>query len=104
MSIENENGNLAKPMSGAVREFEIWVEGYSATGEHGTAQMIGKGTGNDFNEAVKDYMKKIPQHGIEENGRDRYITEDAYLNRISNWNIWACNLFDNESDSRKSFG
>ena len=75
---------------GAVREFEIWMEGYAATGEHGTAHMIGKGFGSTFDEAVKDYMSKNPKHGIEENGRSRYISEDAYKNRRSNWNIWAC--------------
>lgn len=31
-------------------------------------------------------------------------SEDAYKNRRSSWNIWACNLFDNEADARKSFG
>ena len=55
-------------------------------------------------EAVKDYMSKHTNHGIEENGRNRYMSEDAYNNRRSNWNIWACNLFDNEADARKSFG
>jgi hypothetical protein len=104
MSKENENGNFAKPMLGAVREFEIWMEGYAAMGEHGTAQMIGKGFGSTFDEAVKDYMSKNPNHGIGENGKNRYISEDAYKNRRSNWNIWACNLFDNEADARKSFG
>ena len=100
----HENGNNANTLLGAVREFEIWMEGYAATGEHGTAQMIGKGFGSTFDEAVKDYMSKNPKHGIEENGRNRYISEDAYKNRRSNWNIWACSLFDNEADARKSFG
>lgn len=91
-------------MSETTQEFEIWMEGYSATGEHGPAQLIGKGFGNTFDEAVKDYMSKDPKHGISENERDRYTTEQAYQNRPSNWNIWACNLFDNESDARKAFG
>jgi hypothetical protein len=103
-AINHENGNFAKPMLSALREFEIWMEGYAATCEHGTAQMIGKGFGSTFDEAVKDYMSKNPNHGIEENGKNRYISEDAYKNRRSNWNIWACSLFDNEADARKSFG
>ncbi len=84
--------------------FEIWVEGYAATGEHGTAQMIGTGTGDTFDEAVQDYMKWNPKHGIKENGRGRYVSDEAYKNRRSNWNIWGCNLYDNEADARKSFG
>jgi hypothetical protein len=82
----DEKGNL-------IREFEIWMEGYIATGESGTAKMIGKGTGRTFDEAIMDYMTKNPNHGIEKNTRGR-----------SNWAIWACCLFDNETDARKSFG
>jgi hypothetical protein len=104
MSNEEENSNNANTLLGAVREFEIWAEGYAATGENGTAQMIGKGFGSTFDEAVKDYMSKNPNHGIEENGRNRYISEYGYKNRRSSWNIWACSLFDNEADARKSFG
>ncbi len=100
----SESSNNTNTLLGAVREFEIWMEGYAATGEHGTAHMIGKGFGSTFDEAVKDYMSKNPKHGIEENGRSRYISEDAYKNRRSNWNIWACSLFDNETDARKLFG
>jgi hypothetical protein len=86
------------------QEFEIWMEGYIATDEQGTAQMIGTGFGNTFDEAIQDYMSKNPKHGIQVNGRSRYISEEAYQNRRSNWNIWACNLFDNEMDARKLFG
>jgi hypothetical protein len=84
--------------------YEIWMEGYSATGEYGTASKIGTGTGNTFDEAVLDYMKKNPDHGIKRNTRERYISDKAYEERRSNWNIWACSLFDNEKDARKSFG
>lgn len=87
-----------------MKKFEIWMEGYAATGEHGTAQKIGEGTGENFDDAVKDYMSKNPKHGISENKRARYLTEEGYTKRKSNWNIWACDLFDNESDARKSFG
>jgi len=87
-----------------VREFEIWMEGYAATGEYDGAQMIGTGFGRTFDEAVTDYMSKNPESGIEMNGRGRYVSELAYQNRRSNWNIWACNLFDNEIDARKGFG
>ena len=84
--------------------FEIWMEGYSATGERGVAQMIGKGEGETFDDAVKDYMSKNPKHGIEENKRTSYRTQEYYDNRDSNWNIWACNLYDNHADAAKAFG
>jgi hypothetical protein len=85
-------------------EIEIWMEGFTATDQYSKANMIGKGFGNSFDEAVKDYMSKNPEHGIRENNRDRYMSEEYYQKRRSNWNIWGCNLFDNESDARKSFG
>ena len=87
-----------------MKEFEIWIEGYAATGEHAGASLVGKGNGETFDEAVLDYMSKNTNHGIEENGRNRYMSDEAYKNRRSNWNIWACSLFDNEADARKSFG
>lgn len=104
MKNEEQNSNNANTLLGAVREFEIWMEGYAATGEQGIAQMIGKGFGSTFDDAVKDYMSKNIEHGIEENGGNSYISEDAYKKRRSNWNIWACSLFDNDADARKSFG
>lgn len=87
-----------------LKTFEIWMEGYAATGESGTAQKIGEGEGETFDEAVRDYMLKNPKHGIEWNDSRRYSTDEAYMNRRSHWNIWACNLYDNEADARKAFG
>jgi len=87
-----------------MRTFDIWMEGYRATGESSGAQMVGTGEGETFDDAVKDYMSKNPKHGIEENGKNRYRTEEAYENRKSNWNIWACDLYDNQGDAAKAFG
>ncbi len=87
-----------------MKTFQIWMEGYAATGERGTANMIGTGQGETFDDAVRDYMARTPKHGIEENGRNRYINESAYQRRPSNWNIWGCNLYDNEAEARKTFG
>lgn len=80
------------------------MEGYAATGESGTAQKIGTGEGETFDEAVRDFMSKNPGKGIEWNDSRRYATDEDYMNRRSHWNIWACNLYDNEADARKSFG
>lgn len=88
----------------AMKKFEIWMEGYAATGESCGATRIGVGAGNTFDEAVEDYMSKTPEHGIERNTRERYLTDRGYSERRSNWNIWACNLFDNEDDAREAFG
>lgn len=88
-----------------MKTFQIWMEGYIATGESGRAQMIGTGKGETFNDAVKDFMKENPtDHRIQENTRKRYTTQEAYDTRDSNWNIWACDLYDNHADAAKAFG
>jgi len=92
------------------KEFEIWMEGYAATGEHSPANLIGKSKGKTFEEACDNFrysedilgwnkeviVKKGSPLGLDKNpdGTNRY-------NRPS---IWACRLWDNEADARKSFG
>lgn len=87
-----------------MKEFEIWMEGYRASGESGGAQLVGKGIGETFDDAVMDYMSKHQKHGIEKETPNGYMSLEHYNNRRSNWNIWACKLFDNENDARKSYG
>lgn len=89
---------------GTMKKFEIWAEGYAATGEHQVASKIGEGFGETFDDAVRDYMSKNPNHGIKENTMNRYVSNESYQSRRSNWHIWACELFDNETDARKAFG
>ncbi len=93
--------NLGKPIdntfkkeSSNLQEFEIWMEGYAATGQSGTARLIGKGKGVNFDEAVRDYMSRTPGNGIEQ----RLVKEKII------WSIWACSLYNNEKDARKAFG
>ena len=87
-----------------MKEYEIWVEGYIATGESGVAQKLGSAMGNNFDEAVENYINVTPNTNIEANTRNKYISNEAYINKNSNWNIWACNIYDNEVDARKAFG
>lgn len=73
------------------REFQIWAEGYQATGEHGEARLVGTQKAYSFHDACTMY----------------YETQDASAKAY--WNpdrtaIWGCRLFDNEVDARKSFG
>lgn len=87
-----------------MKRFDIWMEGYAATGQSSGAQRVGYGQGKNFDEAVKDYMANTPKHGIEENSRKRYRSDEHYKKRDSNWNIWACDLYDNHADAAKAFG
>ncbi len=67
----------------------IWMEGYAATGEWGTAHLLGVFEATDFDDAVKQYS---------------YTTESKIDYRGGEYSFWGCRLFDNEADARKSFG
>lgn len=77
-------------------KYQIWCEGYAATGEHGDASLIGEAEGASFDEAVDAF---IAQH------------KDKYPDRAHCWTghgsgaaYWACRVFDTEAGARKSFG
>lgn len=86
------------------KEYSIWMEGFSATGQQQGAQLIGQVEASSFDEAVQIYIERNPTAKIELNKRNKYISDEYYDKRCSNWNIWGCNLFDNELDARKSYG
>lgn len=72
--------------------FEIWAEGYRATGESGDATYLGTSEGESFDEAVKLY-------------KDRNPSEAHLLSRNGGyWTYWACRLYDNEQQARLSYG
>lgn len=74
-----------------MKKFKIWMEGYAATGESGSAHYIGSAEGETFEEACKNYRDK----------EGKPLGLDKHYHYPS---IWACRLFDNEQDARKSFG
>lgn len=80
-----------------MKQWEIWMEGYMATEEHSQAQFLGEYPGETFDDAVKAYA--------DEEIRDTGKT-NVEFNRFGQGEhaIWACRLFDNEKDARKSFG
>lgn len=86
----------------AKREYEIWIEGYAATGEHSTASYIGKGFGETFEEAVINF--RYPDDGEPINLDKDENQPDGFRRYGGRLCSWACGYFDNESDARKSFG
>ena len=71
-------------------KYEVWNEGYSATGESGTAQFLGVHEVDTFKEACKKAL----------------IANDwemEYYNEKTN-TYWGCSFYDNETDARKNFG
>jgi len=78
------------------RKFQIWTEGYAATGEHGDASLMGEAEGATFDEAVDAFIAKHK----EQNPNDAHHWKGSGRNAA----FWACRVFDNEADARKSFG
>jgi hypothetical protein len=117
-----------------LKEYEIWIEGYSATGEHSPASFIGRARGKNFDEACENFeypedlknpyyfggpgqVEYFHRKGDKLNldkDHDGNLRRGAYRGEAGpgteraklkgNYSIWACQLFDNEADARKSFG
>lgn len=82
------------PQTPVVKEFQIWVEGYSCTGEHQGAKFLGTSEGTDFNAAVRKFIFK-----------DNLDFDDIKYNEDGGfWTRWGCRLHDNEKDARRAFG
>lgn len=74
--------------------WEIWAEGFAATGESGSASRLGFGTGETFSEAVEGLVKILPEK------------EAALFNKREDgsWDYWGCRLFPDQASASKSFG
>jgi hypothetical protein len=69
-----------------MRTFQIWSEGYRATGQNATANRHGVMTGENFREACLNFFK-----------------ENKYYDAQKN-TYWGCRLFPDEHAARQSFG
>lgn len=77
------------------KEFEIWIEGYKATGESAKASLVSKETAFSFHEAVQQYVNSL------EPDQAKYWN---YSKEHNVWTMWGCRAFDNETEARKAFG
>ncbi len=69
--------------------FEVWSEGYNASGSSGGAAHHGTVTASSFRAAC-DKVFSGPKHRA-----------DYDAKRLT---LWGCKLFDNERDARESYG
>jgi len=73
-----------------MKKFEIWIEGYSCTGESAGAKLLGVQRGKNFKDACQKFMQKFDpknkQYDVERN------------------TYWSCELFDNVFDAKEKFG
>lgn len=70
--------------------YEIWSEGYVATGESGGATMHGTISGDSFPDACSRYAKANPEFA-------KYFDAERLT-------YWGCRLFDSQDEAVKSFG
>jgi len=70
--------------------YQIWSEGFIATGDYGTAVYHGTGYGDTFKEACKQFARN-------------YKEFENYYDEKSN-TYWGCRLYPNEDKARKTYG
>lgn len=76
--------------TGELQEFQIWSEGYKATGEHGRAMLHNVVIAASFKEAC-----------------DKLAERDANFKAFydpERMTYWGCRLYDNSTDARRSHG
>ena len=71
------------------KPFNIYVEGYRATGEHGKAFLLYESFGESLEEAINN---------LPDSKREKIEYYGAY------YQYWGCRLFDNLLDAQKMFG
>lgn len=88
-----------------MKYYHIWMEGYVATGQSSKAQCLTDRPilAENFDKAVEKYAEETGTQ-VDKNTRSRYRTSKAFKERKSNWSIWGCDLFPDETSARKAFG
>lgn len=69
--------------------YQVWAEGYAATGESGKATFFGEVDAPSFAAACAKVFDK-PHHSA-------YFNAEALT-------YWGCHLFDNEKAARRAYG
>lgn len=75
--------------------WDVWAEGYAATGEHGTATFLGQKQAATFEEACRLLHQELGEKKV---GSYTPPTEGRPPM------FWGCRLFDNEAQARESYG
>jgi len=73
-----------------VNTYDVWMEGFRATGNESRASKVGQADGTSFEEACKTLLT------------DGHSMSNLYdPNRNT---VWGCRLFRTEGEARASFG
>lgn len=90
-----------------LKEYEVWMSGYAATGEHATATLLGKVLARNFAQACDiiecrnhlAWIEKVNQPDYKE-----YNPPSTWSYNPSELTDWACPLYWSEKLARRSFG
>lgn len=90
-----------------LKEYEVWIEGYVATGERAEASLIGKAKARNFAQACHIVMCKWKLENIQE---ENSLKEGEWCDP-ARWDydphtlrFWNCSLYWSEDMARKTFG
>ena len=88
------------------KQYDVWMEGYIATGESEKAKKVGSASARNFGEACHKVMCRYYLEHLVKAEKD----EDMQY-AVGRWDYdpyklsyWERLLFDNERDARRSFG
>jgi hypothetical protein len=90
-----------------LKEYEVWCEGYAATGEHGTAHLYGKVMARNFAQACDIIMcKKLLDYeeGCNAPDNQQYYGPHHWSYDTNRLSVWGCSLYPREDWARLSFG
>ena len=73
--------------------YDIYEEGYAATGESRGAIYLGQGEGETFLDACKNYIEKTGYGEIKQYSNGEYYASN-----------WACRWFPTLEEAQKYFG
>jgi hypothetical protein len=88
-------------------EYEVWIEGFSATGQSEPAHLMGKAMARNFAQACHIVMCKAHLKFMEEENLPNYTeysTSGSWDYSPQELSFWGCRLFWSEELARKSFG
>lgn len=90
-----------------LKEYEVWMTGYAATGESAGAHLVGKAKARNFAQAChivmcEDLLKDVRKENSPD--YDKYCAPGRWDYDPSRLSYWGCELFWSEELARKSFG
>jgi len=80
-----------------LKNYQVWMEGFAVTGQQAQAHLVGKIGAESFDEAcIKLLGDSLDKDDKKSDGYRRLSNNEMC--------VWACGLYNNESDARKGFG